>query len=79
MHRLRRLRTGMPRVGHLRARRSAGKVGLIHGTQRGLLQEIGSPGRPADAREYPKSEHRQPSISLYVIPTKWDGLRPTGT
>ena len=43
MHRLWRLRSGLPGVGHLRARRPAGKVEGIHRAQREVFRAVGKP------------------------------------
>src|ERR1051326_4973971 len=40
MHRLRRVRSGLPGVGDLRARRPAGKVEGFHRAQRGVLRAL---------------------------------------
>ena len=40
VHRLRRLRAGVPSVGHLRARRSPGKVEVVHRAQREVFRAI---------------------------------------
>src|SRR5213595_10962 len=44
MHRLRRVRSGVPGVGHLRARRPAGEVEELHRDQRQVFLKI-SPNR----------------------------------
>ena len=40
VHRLRSVRAGVPGVGHLRAGRSAGKVGVVHRAQREVFRTV---------------------------------------
>src|ERR1035441_2261426 len=44
VHRLRRLRPGVPRIGDFCARRPAREVGRVHRQERGLLRKIGRAG-----------------------------------
>ena len=73
MHRLWRLRSGLPGVRDLRAGRSAGKVEAVHGTERKLRE-----GRQVHARRVRQAPDREAGISQ-AAQTLARGNRPTSS